>query len=218
MRKALIVVTLMIGLGQVLRGDSTPLFDHLRFVYEGPEDPLQRRLLRASAAEFGTRSARFLDLVRSLRHRRHVLTSIQFAQLRLWDLGGLTRFQVARSGLIVAFIEMHVKLETLPGQRGATLAHEIAHVYEVACLPRASSTSALRDHLRDRADRRHRGALETSFPIAVEHAVVDEWLKGAGTPSQLRSLAARYGLEQCPSPGIEPQGVGTMEALTSKVA
>jgi hypothetical protein len=157
-------------------------------------------------AEFLARSPTFSDLLRRLRDAPQVLLYLRFAQLQLPPPSGRTRFEIAPSGLVVGFIEIHPLLEHPLSRDGAIVAHELGHAYEVSCLSHVRTTKELLQKLRARAASQGRGAsTETPFATAIEDAVLDEWVGGARTASQLAALSAKHDLHACLSQAPYPE-------------
>jgi hypothetical protein len=97
---------------------------------------------------------------------------------------------------IRALLEFDTRLATL-AEQFEMVAHEIAHVVEVACLP-PTATGIERAllgrgfNMRQPGQRTNR--LETPFPIGVGRAVVSEALARHTGAGKLRALARQYGL------------------------
>ncbi len=205
MRRCLFVVLLPVALVMseyTGEADATPsLSQVVRFIIYNPDDYERRHLTLSIGAEFVARSATFSDLLRHLRDASDLLLYVRFVQLPL-PPSGRTRFEVAPSGLVVGFIEIDVgqprSLSTMTNPlapRGAIVAHELAHAFEVSCLPHLRTTEELLERLRARAASENRdNSIETPFATAVEKAVLDEWSSDARTASQLQALSVRYGL------------------------
>src|SRR5688500_3412849 len=170
-------VSVSLAVGGSSRADTTPsLSQVLRILIERPDDRMRRTLLLGIGAELAERSPTFSDLLGHLREARHALLYLRFAQLPLPPPSGRTRFEIARSGLVVGFIEIDAVL-THPLSRGGTIVvHELAHAFEVSCLAQVHSTEELLQTLRERAASQNRGnSAETPFATALEKAVLDEW-------------------------------------------
>ena len=185
------------------RTDTPPSVGQvLRFIIETPGDRMRRTLMLAIGDELVARSPTFSDLLRRLRGDQRVLLYVRFAQLRLPPPSGRTSFEVAPSGLVVGFIEIDAGPTTPLSRQGAIVAHELAHAYEVSCLPDIRTTEELLQKLRARAASENGGnTAETPFATAIENTVLDEWF---GDPrrigSQLPALSAKYELRGCISP------------------
>jgi hypothetical protein len=85
-----------------------------------------------------------------------------------------------------------------PLQQLEAVAHEIAHVVEVACLPSITGAGQLRSVLLGRGfgQRNARGVITIETPFAVDagRTVVSEMLSGGKDPGMLGALARRYDL------------------------
>src|SRR5262245_6490934 len=187
MRKSLFVIVSMSLLVGARGAATTPSWatETLRFIIETPGDRVRRTRMVAIGAEVMERSSTFSDLLSRLRDRRRMLLYVQFAQLPVPPPSARTRFEVAPSGLVVGFITIDVA-SMEPLRLGAIVAHELAHAFEVSCLPHARTTERLRQELRSRAGGGDGGGfLETPFASAVEAAVLREWFSDAPTVSQL---------------------------------
>ena len=188
--------------------DSTSsLSQVVRIIIDTPDDYTRRTLILGMGTEFVSRSPTFSDLLRRLRDAPHMLLYLRFASLGP-PTSGRTRFAVARSGLVVGFIEIDARLVFRPGwfipagqrvRQGTIVVHELAHAYEVSCLSHVRTTDQLLQTLRKRAAAEGRGGsgTETQFATAVEHAVLDEWYGDARTASQLPALSAKHDLYAC---------------------
>jgi hypothetical protein len=176
-------------------------------------------IVAASLDALGRRSATFREMLTLLdstpRIRVVVSPSRELRHLR--GLIGLTRF-VHAGRLVVASVEVHMDLEnqmTLP----LALAHEVAHVVEVACLGTLETASVLRDRLRHRAGLSGRAAagaaIETAFAEAAGHTVVREMRSGGEQSSQLSTLAARHGLYACQRSIGEPASMAASQPALS---
>ena len=207
MRKNLFVLlSVSLAVGGSSGADTTPsLSQVLRILIERPDDRMRRTLLLGIGAELVERSPTFSDLLGHLREARHVLLYLRFAELPPPRPSGRTRFEIARSGLVVGFIEIDAVQPHPLSRDGAMVVHELAHAYEVSCLPHIRSTEELLQTLRERAASQNRSnSAETPFATAVEKAVLDESFSGERIASQLPALAAKYDLNRCVSPVPQP--------------
>jgi hypothetical protein len=201
-----VLLSVSLAVGGSSGADTTPSVSQvLRFIIERPDDRMRRALLLGIGAELVERSATFSDLLGNLREARHVLLYLRFVQLRQVPPSGRTLFEIAPSGLVVGFIEIDPALVHPLSRDGAIVAHELAHAYEVSCLPHIRSTEELLRTLRERAASQNGGnSAETPFAAAVEKAVIDEWYSGERIASQLPALAAKYDLNRCVSAAPQP--------------
>ena len=154
------------------KADATPsLSQVVRIIIAKPDDRQERFLTLSIGEESLHAPLRSRILLRRLRDAQHVLLYLQFAQLRPVPPSGRTRFEVAPSGLVVGFIEIDPGPMHPLARRGAILAHELAHAYEVSCLTPVRTTEELLEKLRARAASENRGnSTETLFATAVEKA------------------------------------------------
>ena len=200
----------LVSMNLVMNGnsgtDTVPsLSQVLRFIIEKPDDRMRRTLLLGIGAELVERSPTFSDLLRRLREAQHVLLYLRFAQLRPKPPSGRTRFEIAPRGLVIGFIEIDPALAHPLSRDGVIVAHELAHAYEVSCLPELRSTDELLQRLRDRAAAGRGGdSTETPFATAVEKTVVDERFSSKRIASQLPALAAKHDLRGCISSAHRP--------------
>jgi len=162
-------------------------------------DFTENKLVEFTLRETSRRSATFAELLRALDGLPDVIVYLQTATLEERGLHGRARFEVARSGVLVGQITIHRFRPAELKARIRTIAHELAHAFEVACLRRRATTSALHEALAARATSygRRRSA-ETPFARAVEMAVLDEWFRQQLTTPQIGALALEYGLTDCP--------------------
>jgi len=152
-------------------------------------------LARANAETLLHRSATFRDLLAALRQEPRLRIHLDVGDTR--GGGGRTDFQITAQRVNAAIVLKASAMTSNPA-RIRVVAHELAHVYEVICLPFIDSTAALRDALISRgATRKHGDVFETQFALRVEEAVYGEWVVNAGE-SQLRRIATAFGLEPCP--------------------
>ncbi len=197
------VLFVLVSTNLVMNGnsetDTVPsLSQVLRIIIEKPDDRMRRTLLLGIGAELVERSPTFSDLLRHLREAPHVLLYLRFAQLRPKPPSGRTRFEIAPSGLVIGFIEIDPALAHPLFRDGVIVAHELAHAYEVSCLPELRTTDELLQRLRDRAAAGRSGdSAETPFATAVEKAVLDEWFSSERIASQLPALSAKHDLRGC---------------------
>ena len=200
----LLSMTLVMSLNS--RTDTPPSVGQvLRFIIETPGDWMRRTLMLAIGDVLVARSPTFFDLLRRLRDDQRVLLYVRFAQLRLPPPSGRTSFEVAPSGLVVGFIEIDAGSTTPLSRQGAIVAHELAHAYEVSCLPDIRTTEELRQELRARAASENGGnATETLFATAIENTVLREWFGDPRIGSQLPALSAKYELSGCISQAHRP--------------
>ena len=152
-------------------------------------------ITRATMTEMIQRSSTFSELMDRLAAATDVLLYMTIVLLDKGSFGGSSRFDVARSGVIVAHIEIKASWHLLePRVRG--VAHELAHAFEVICLRPYESTDALRRTLAGRAVRKG-NAVETPFAHEVEAVVFEEWLAESRGESRLEEISLRHGLTRC---------------------
>lgn len=203
MQKSLFIV-LSVGLlvGANSAADSAPSVSQvLRVIIERADDRMKRTLLLGVGDEIVKRSRTFSDLVRQLREAQRVLLYLRFTPLGAPLPSGRTHFEIAPSGLVVGFIEIDTVLTHPRLRDGAIVVHELAHAFEVSCLPHLHSTEELRQALRARAASESNSRfIETPFAAAVEDAVLDEWFHDDRITSQLPALVAKYDLDGCVLP------------------
>jgi hypothetical protein len=112
---------------------------------------------------------------------------------------GQTQFYI-ESERTFALMELNVH-RLNPAARVRAIAHELAHVAEVACLPQTRATSQLLRDLSSHA-RRHSApgdSTESAFPLAVEKVVLAEYRDESAPRGDITSLARRHGLSDCPT-------------------
>ena len=161
------------------------------------------RLIADTINELRAKSATFDEMVRLLGSSR-LLTMIKpKADLRAaTGLIGRTRFSVG-SKRTVAFVELLPLRDDIRTRREA-VAHELAHVVEVACLGPVTDQDDLHQRMRLQltrfSERSRSSVLETRFASTVAKAVVRETLKRRTVQGQLTHLLGRDGLTSCPTP------------------
>jgi hypothetical protein len=139
-------------------------------------------------------SPTFFEMMVAVRGARNM--SIYIYPSRLRGLYGRGRFDVVR-GHLVGLIELQSGAAS-EEDRVHGLAHELAHAYEVLCLPRRGSTEEIRAQLAERARRyANTRSLETPFPHAVELRVFHERYGRGRKTSLLAVIAEQYGLTEC---------------------
>jgi hypothetical protein len=202
-----VVVALVLAVARTLNAENTAgtvsFGGALRIMPAAEaQDFTETALVKLTVREMLRRSATFAELARVVDSVPDVIVYIQTATLEQRGLRGRARFEVARSGVVIGQITLHRFRPTELEARISTIAHELAHAYEVVCLKRPVTTYDLREALAARATSygRTRSA-ETPFASAVETVVRDEWFGEQLTPSQLDPLALRYGLTDCSSAG-----------------
>lgn len=120
----------------------------------------------------------------------------------LKDVGliGRTRFVVGPRDT-VAFVELLLD-RTNVGLLRESVAHELAHVAEVACLGTLGDVRALRLRLDERGGQ-HKGTLEapieTKFAVLVGRVVEQEVARRSLGASRFAVLARDHGLNACPA-------------------
>jgi hypothetical protein len=120
---------------------------------------------------------------------------------------GQTRFFVGPAK-VVAIVQVVTAYDN-PTRRREAIAHELAHIVEVACLGPISSVAELQERIQTQmvrfSDRRPGRVIETRFPTRVARVVLEEARRRRGGPSQLGELLFRDGLMSCPEtlPGHE---------------
>jgi hypothetical protein len=164
----------------------------LRFSREpGPSHMGANLVLKSSARRLFKRSPTFAEMVRRLDQPGRVLLFVRSSRAGDRSVAGHTWFRAA-SALLIGQIEV----EDFPIEdvsiRPRILAHELAHVYEVACLPR--DIGGVRNALVRRSVGRTRDGLETPFAVAVERITVSESRQRETHASQLDALARQFGV------------------------
>lgn len=165
-------------------------------------DPVSARLLRATASKLMTRSGTFAELVEALGAVSDVVLTMRPASLR--GFLGLGHYHVV-NGRIYGLLKVN-PYPADPFLRVRALAHEVAHAFEIACLPRSDS-AGLRRRLAERANGGPASAstfetFETPFADAIEKAVAQEWRRSRPGSAQFTTLVRRHGLEPC-RPGAD---------------
>jgi hypothetical protein len=152
-------------------------------------------ITRATMTEMIERSSTFSELMDRLAAATDVLLYMTIVWLDKGSFEGSSRFDVAKSGVIVAHIEIKASSHQLePRVRG--VAHELAHAFEVMCLRPYDSTEALRRTLSRRAVGKG-NAVETPFAHEIETVVFAEWLAESRGESHLKEISSRSGLTRC---------------------
>ena len=152
-------------------------------------------ITRATMTEMIERSSTFSELLDRLAAATDVLLYMTIVWLDKGSFGGSSRFEVAKSGVIIAQIEIKASSYQMePRVRG--IAHELAHAFEVMCLRPYESTEALRRTLGRRAVGKG-NAVETPFAHEIETVVFAEWLAKSRGESRLDEISLRHGLTRC---------------------
>ena len=165
------------------------------------------RLILETIKDLSEKSATFDEMLRTL-SVSHLLTFISPTPdwKRVPGMMGHTRFAVGPSG-IVAFVEVVMRRDRLRAQREA-IAHELAHVVEVACLGPIASNEALRQQLRPQvassSNTDPARGMETRFAVRAGKAILREAEASRRGASQLAELADHEGLTACPVTVIAP--------------
>lgn len=142
-----------------------------------------------------------------------VITAVPGVLVRVRAVPGLHQSAAvnAHGFLQVDEESVHAALEfdpiaVKPPEQIEMLAHELAHVVEVVCLPRSSGADALRRALLERgfAVRRQRVGrigIETPFAVQAGRRAAVEAMNGGKLPGLFASLARRHALgEPCTPP------------------
>jgi len=178
----------------------------------------ERRMVRDAILDLQRGSATFRDLVRVIERSGRLLVFLDpSTDLRTtYALIGRTRFS-ATTTRVVAFVEVHVDPLDVT-QRRLAIAHELAHVAEVACLGPVDSQDALEQamarHLGRRCRSRSDQPIETDFAVAAGQAVLREMVPTPASESRFRALALVHRLPACPTQ-LEAEIVHTAEWLES---
>jgi hypothetical protein len=201
---ATVVLSLMTGPSTFANSYPTPSIDAAARLLRASPNGRFATLLRSTTSAMVERSATFSDILRGLGRAGDVLLLVKEASLKDQHVLGRTRFEVDANGVIIG----HIEIDSFPDdpflKRMATIAHELAHAYEVACLPRTRTTAELRRTLITRAQTwGRRGSTETPFARAAE-AVIGSEFRFTRNGSQLKALSAQYGLEPCVIPHVDP--------------
>jgi hypothetical protein len=160
------------------------------------------RLLGDTIVHLRQRSATFRDLLAVLGASPRLLalfapsTEINYVN----GFIGRTRFRLGPTRT-VAFVDVYVDRLNLALLREA-VAHEMAHIAEVACFGDVASSEELRALLlrqpRRRASRSS-AVFETGFAQKVGRAVVREAAARAASPSQFQKFTREFHLSACPT-------------------
>ncbi len=210
MRRALSVASLAVVLssasaGRALCGDvPIPEMRESLVILTSPSSHTQMdgRLIAEAINELRRRSATFDQMLGTLAASR-VLTFISPSVdvRRQAGLIGRTRFAIGKSR-IVAIVEVGASRDDVRIRREA-IAHEVAHVVEVACLGPIESQEALYQRLRPQlvwfSDSNRARPMETRFADRAAKTVMREAGGRRTDVSQLGRLAAREGLTACPA-------------------
>jgi len=141
-------------------------------------DYVDGRLIGETLVDLRRTSPTFRDVLATLTASPRLVTLVSPSREIQQVLGliGRTRFQ-AGPDRVVAFIDVHVDLMAV-GIRREAIAHELAHVAEVACLGdffnQADLRAALSRHVHRRPDVRDRVPIETGFAVDVGRQVLQE--------------------------------------------
>jgi hypothetical protein len=115
-------------------------------------------------------------------------------------LMGQTRFFVGPRKIVA--IAQVVTARDNPIRRREAIAHELAHIVEVACLGQIRSGAELQQRIQTQltsySDRRPGRVMETRFPNRVARVVLSEARRRERGFSQLGELLSRDGLTSCP--------------------
>lgn len=159
-------------------------------------------LICATIVELRRESPTFADLLKVLvaSPRLHVFLTASASLLRQHKFIGRTRFSVGPDA-ISAFVELRMDRTNLGMQR-ESVAHELAHVAEVACLGTPVDGSTLRLRL-DGRDGGRKGTpeapIETKFAKTIGRVVELEAARHDLGRSRFAALARDHGLNGCPT-------------------
>lgn len=161
-------------------------------------------LICDTVAELRRHSPTFAELLQVLRAspQLHVFFG-RSTGLKDVGLFGRTRFAVSPRDT-VAFVELSLDRMNLAMLR-ESVAHELAHVAEVACLGMPGDVRVLRSRLDGGGQ--HRGTaeapIETKFAVTVGRVVAQEVARRSRGLSRFAVLAREHGLDGCPGIGRE---------------
>lgn len=163
---------------------------------------MESQMLVETFDDLRRRSPLFREMVDVVDASR-VLTYVR--PLRGSDRAGLmgqTRFSVGERR-IVARVDVAVSRDS-PRVRMQAMAHEIAHVVEVACLGHIPNQAALFERMQPQAARfsgTGRGSpMETRFAERIQWLVIKDLLSKAPVAGRLRAMTEREHLTACPVP------------------
>jgi hypothetical protein len=160
------------------------------------------QLVARTILELPRLSPTFKDLMAFLEASPQItITIAPFSDISETErLIGFTRFRVYPTW-IVGSIEVYAD-RLHPALSTEALAHELAHVVEVACLGDVDSSASLYSRLLkqtgDSSSPRPGAALETGFAREIGKVVSRERSFTHPTTSEFRSVAQRHGLTFCP--------------------
>ena len=171
-------------------------------VRTSPKTPnhLDGLLIWQTVLDLQERSATFRDLLDVLKASPRSLALLTPAPgLQTEGLIGRTRF-AAGPRHVVAFVDVVVERHN-PFMRRLAIAHELAHVAEVACLGYIDTPEALQQRMVAHvgsAARRSDQPFETGFALETGQVIVHEAEARVGRPSQFSRLARAHRLTSCP--------------------
>jgi hypothetical protein len=208
-----LVLLLVDGRGAAA-ADGEPVVDGMKgsivfLTSNSRADYLDSKLISAAIADLRAGSPTFRDLLAVLAASPRLLTLISTSTDVKYVHGmiGRTRFQVGPDR-VVAFVDVFVERATARSRQEA-IAHELAHIAEVACLGAFDDQDGLRRLLRSRAEwggtLDNSVAIETGFAVRMGRLTVQEARTRARLTSQFARLATRSGLRACP---LLPPGDG----------
>jgi hypothetical protein len=212
MRLVVVVMVVVLSCTEMLSAAAAaamhPFGSGVIRVRASPPHHTETALVLFALAEMLERSPTFAELVRGLENVPDLIVYVRVGSLAAQGLHGRAVFDVAPSGVVVGQITIHRFRPVDLDLRLRAIAHELGHAYEVACLPR-STTSALHDALTARAAAHGKPhSMETPFAAGVEMAVLEEWFQQAPTHSRLRALARQFRLADCPVLESTPNATG----------
>ena len=172
-------------------------------VRTSPKTPnhLDGLLIWETVLDLQRRSPTFRDLLDVLMASPRSLALLTPAPeiLQTDGLIGRTRFRAGPQH-VVAFVEVIVDRFN-PSMRRLAIAHELAHVAEVACLGFIDTQDALQQrmavHVGSVSARRGQ-PIETGFALETGQVIVREAEARIGRPSQFSRLARAHRLTSCP--------------------
>jgi hypothetical protein len=172
-------------------------------VRTSPQAPnyLDGLLIWQTVLDLQQRSPTFRDLLDVLMASPRSLALLKPAPelLQTQGLIGRTRFTAGPSH-VVAFVDVVVE-RLNPSMRRLAIAHELAHVAEVACLGYIDTQDALHQRMVAHvgsAARRGGPPIETGFALETGQVIVHEVEARVSRPSQFSRLARAHRLTSCP--------------------
>lgn len=185
------------GSAQVVAQSTPPVvsIDQVLWLAPGLGGHAALERIRDTSAGLSARSATYRHLLDALSGIPNVSVHLR---PRKAPGGRLGHGEFRRSGAWLVGTIVIDPFESMPLLRARAIAHELGHLYELACLHQSDEGSDLLRALQRRgAGSRQPRATETPFAGRLEDRVLEEFLNPSASPERFSELTVRHRLANC---------------------